>query len=77
MIEAIGLHHNNAEVCKRCQQLKRFSTSSWSDTRKKKVVRCILDCVPKMELLKNVSFGSEPDASEIRDCKSAFYELER
>jgi len=32
----------------------------------KKAVRCILDCVPKMELLENVSFGGEPDASELQ-----------
>jgi hypothetical protein len=61
----MGLRYSNAEVCKWCQQSKRFSTWSWSE-RGQKAVRCILDCVPKMELLENVSFGSEPDASELQ-----------
>jgi len=44
---------------------KRFSTWSWRE-RGQKAVRCILDRVPKMELLENVSFGGEPDASELQ-----------
>ena len=34
--------------------------------RKKRDVRCIIDCVPKVELLENVSFGSDPDGSELQ-----------
>lgn len=52
---AMGLRYNKTENCKTFQQSKRFSPSRWSDCRRK-YLPCILDCVEKVEVLKNISF---------------------
>ena len=65
----MGLRYNNAEGCKKFQQSKRFSAWSWSDTGRKEMYDVLSTASQRWnywKMMENVSFGSDPDGSELQ-----------
>ena len=71
--DVIGLHHNQRCSLQEVSTIKALLNLELERARTKKLYDVFSTAFKKVELLEHVSFGSEPDASEIRDCTSAFY----